>query len=501
MGFPLRSNIFKSGTSEQQNFSRFPLQVAVLYSPEDKDFSPAFKEVFLELDRLTGEYVAFFAVLDPPKDWLEVAQGREWWRSYQASFGATGFSMDNRVLVYEIARLFGVTWPMLPAIVVGTDLWTGEFIVSGTSAYHIKRQLQVLTNVVRTWGRPNLDHVVEALNEIIGFEVEYHPPDADLRFRLNRTYSILDTASSPNGFDRPRYERLIDGEFRAAEFSLRNVPRSPNYPEWQTGVENYAADRIFEDVAGRLVAPATVAAKVLKTLRSDVPEEFLYALDEESLVMAETSLVVGNFLEGVAENALEGLAPFRLRRQNTARYGPRESPSSSMDFAPGAQGAWKALELEINLSVIQAARASRSIRMPQLFALYDSELKERSKSTGRQLNKVETPAGPKDINQKDRLTNRTGRHRFLTLGDAWHVTNSLDQSPSEEFSSVIAMCLGEPLPMRLMDAWEQVYHLRNKASHVQSLHMNEYAIIVRSALSPQVLRPLIRIKQHLSGRR
>ena len=72
---------------------------------------------------------------------------------------------------------------------------------------------------------------------------------------------------------------------------------------------------------------------------------------------------------------------------------------------------------------------------------------------------------------------------------------------SEGFSSVIALCLGEPLPVRLMDAWEQVYHLRNKASHVQSLHMNEYAIIVRSALSPQVLRPLIRIKQHLSGRR
>lgn len=409
--------------------------------------------------------------------------------------------MDDRVLVHEMARLFGVTWPMLPTIVVGTNLWTGEFVVSGTSPYHIKRQLETLTDLARSWGRPNLDHIADALNEIIGFEVEYHSPDSELRFRLSRTYGILETASSPNRFDRPQYERLLDSEFRAAETALRRVQRSRNFPERQIETENYAAERVFEDVAGRLVAPATVAMKVLRTLRRDTTSDVLYMLDEESLVMAETSLTVGNFLEGIANNALEGLAPLRLRRHHTERLSPRESPYSSMDFTPGAQGAWKALELEINLSVIQAARASRSIKMPELFALYDSGLKERGKAIGKPLNKVETPSGAKDINQKDRQTSRTGRHRFLTLGDAWHVTKALSDSPSEMFNSVIRTCLGNPLPARLIVAWEQVYQLRNKASHTQALHMNEYAIVVRSALSPEVLHPLMRIKEQLSGRR
>lgn len=501
MGFPLRSNIFKVGTNEQAYFSRFPIQVAVLFSPKDEDFSQAFKEIFFELDKLTAEYVAFFAVLDPPKDWVEVAQSRDWWRNYQNRLGQLGFSMDDRVLVNEMARLFGVSWHTLPVIVISTDLWTGEYVISGTSPYHIKRQLETLTDLARNWGKPNLDHITNSLNEIIGFDVEYHPPDSELRFRLNRTYSILDTAPNLDRFNRSGYERLLEGELRSIEVALRRVQRSRNYPERRLETENYAAEKIFEDVAGRLVVPATVAEKVFRNLRRDIQSDTLYMLDEESLVMAETSLTIGNFLENIANNNLGNLAPLRLRQREPERFGGGESPYSSMDFAPGAQGAWKALELEINLSVIQAARTSRSIKMPEFFGLYDSELKERCKTTGKPLNRIETPAGAKDINQKDRHTNRTGRHRFLTLGDAWHATKALADSPSEIFNSVIASCLGQPLPSRLFDAWEQVFQLRNKASHTQALRMNEYAIVVRSALSPDVLHPLMKIKKQLSGRR
>src|SRR5690349_18783448 len=106
MGFPLRSNIFKHGTNEQNYFSQFPIQVAVLFSPKDQDFVEAFRNIFLELDRVTGHEVAFFAVLDPPQDWLAEAENRDWWREYRNRIGQIGFSMDDRVLVKEIARLF-----------------------------------------------------------------------------------------------------------------------------------------------------------------------------------------------------------------------------------------------------------------------------------------------------------------------------------------------------------------------------------------------------------
>lgn len=500
MGFPLRSNMFEIGTSAQKYFSRFPIQVAVLYSPKDEDFSETFNEAFLELDRSTGEYVAFFAILDPPKDWLEAARNREWWIDYEFRLGQLGFSMDDRVLVHEMARLLGVTWSMLPAIVVGTDLWTGEFVTSGTSAYSIKRQLRALTNLAQEWGRPNIDHIADALSGIIGFEVEYHPPDSELTVRLNRTYDILDTASGFHNFNRRQYERLLDDELRTTEDALNSLHRSRNNPAQTLEVGVPAAEKVIEDVAGRLVAPATVAGKVLRNLRRESQSDILDMLDEESLIMVQTSLTVGNLLEGIANNSLEGLVQLHLGRRNPEGITETELPYSLLDFAPAAQGAWKALEREVNLSVIQAARASRTVKMPEMFALYDSGLNERSRAMGKSLNKIETPSGAKDINQKDRQTNRTGRHRFLTLGDAWHATKALSDSPYELFNSVITDCLGQTLPTALTDAWEQVYQLRNKASHTKALHMNEYALVLRSTLSPEAMRPLMKLKKQLSGR-
>src|SRR5947209_7042216 len=147
MGIPLRSNIFKDGTYEQRYFSQFPIQVAVLFSPKDQDFVEAFRSIFLALDRLTSDKLAFFAVLDPPQDWLTEAENRQWWQEYKNRVGRIGFSMDDRVLVKEIARLFGVGWGELPQIVVSTNLWTGEYLTSPTSPFHIQRQLETLTNL------------------------------------------------------------------------------------------------------------------------------------------------------------------------------------------------------------------------------------------------------------------------------------------------------------------------------------------------------------------
>ncbi len=91
MGFPLRSNIFKYGTHEQKYFSEYPVQVAVLFSPNDRDFVEAFKSLFLVLDKLTADEVAFFAVLDPPQDWLAEAEHRPWWQEYRNRIGRIRF--------------------------------------------------------------------------------------------------------------------------------------------------------------------------------------------------------------------------------------------------------------------------------------------------------------------------------------------------------------------------------------------------------------------------
>jgi hypothetical protein len=500
MGFPLRSNIFKYGTHEQKYFSKFPVQIAVLFSPNDRDFVDAFKSLFLVLDKLTADEVAFFAVLDPPQDWLEEAKHRPWWQEYQNRIGQSGFSVQDQVLIKEIARLFGVGWGKLPQIVVSTNLWTAEFVTFPTSANHIEEQFKVLTRIVDDWGEPNLDQLAESLSNAFGAETVYHPPDDALRYRFSRVYGVLDSIDSPNRLEQ--YQRFLESDLHQVDETLKRLRRREDFRgqpgsnrELDEPQDSASIEDIIEDAAGRLVAPATVAMRIAHWSRQSREREVADMLEEESLIMAETALTLGDFLESLRNGSLRGISPLQLgtRGRRDARWYPLE-----IDFTPCAQGAWKAFELEINLSIIQAARASIAIKMPEYFTIYDSGFvpHERSRiATGTSRSRPVY----KDINQRDRETRQTGQHRFLPLGDAFNVAQALRET--QEYEAVIFDCLGRSFPSHLYDTWRQVQGIRNKGSHTDPLSYNDYKTIIEDVLSLDTLEPLTQIKRVLSIRR
>lgn len=512
MGFPLRSNIFRSGTREQQYFTHFPIQAAVLFAPGDRDFREAFRQVFLSLDRLTGDEVVFFSVLDPPADWLHEARNRPRWNEYQRAIGESGFSYDDRPLVHEIARLFGVSFSAMPALVVGTDLWSGEFVTAPTSPWLIERQLQTLTDIARRLGRPYIGHLSNALSDLASSAVNYHPPDPALRTRLDQTYSVLDTVT-PNGtLDEYRYARSGDAAWMRAEHALNRMNQSrssagvrrnaadarisPDNDEPPDTPEAPLAEAMLEDIAGGLVPLATVAMRVAKNLTDanlfpgdrleseNVP--FADLLEEESLARIEESLRLGHLYE---TQGVEGQGHPLLR----LRHGRGDSPN--VDFSPCAQGTWKAFEMEINLSVVQAARAARDVAMPALWRLWDAHLPaERSlvvTNVGRNIRR--------DINLQDR-NDRNGGHTLLTLGDAFYVIKTLKSDPMERLNDVFSSCLGQPLPMDLLPAWRTISNIRNDGSHVKPLSRREYEKVLELVLAPSTLGPLLQIKAYLSGR-
>jgi hypothetical protein len=47
MGFPLRANIFQTGSEAQLHFARFPIQVTILFSPSDLDFQDHLRTLFV----------------------------------------------------------------------------------------------------------------------------------------------------------------------------------------------------------------------------------------------------------------------------------------------------------------------------------------------------------------------------------------------------------------------------------------------------------------------
>lgn len=506
MGFPIRTNIFNAGSRAQKYFSRFPIQVAILFNPNDAVFTEYLKAEFANLDRSTGENLAFFAVLDPPSQWLQGHINSQWWQTYKETVGESLFAADDRVLMREVSRLFGIPWHSLPAIVVSTNLWQAEYVICPTSSEHLDIQLDELTKLPDSYGIPNTGHIIATLETICGDQVDHHPPNELTRQQLRTFYNTLNTFSANRELESTDYRNELGRQLDAVERNLdllRRNSRSQQLEELDLLPE--AVDAVIEDAAGSLIAPATVAARVLRDLRTSRnlrdSGDLLSFLDDESSVMIETSIRVGSFLENLAGGELGGLAPLGRRRpqggygQNRATRRPNDSPMFDIDFTPGAQGAWKAFELEVNLSMIQATRAARDIAMPTYFTLHDPALsrEQGTVETGRRGNRPITV----DINQLDWSDRSSGRHRFISLGDALYLVKAMTSSSNEKLDCVIRQAIGSALPNEVIDAWKEIVRIRNLGSHVHRLDRGDYERLLGVALKPSVLRPMLEIKDAL----
>lgn len=488
MGFPVRANIFRTDSAPNHYFRRFPIQVAVLFSPHDETFAPAFRDIFLYLDQLTGERVAFFAVLDPPQDWQAAAANRAWWQEQKARVGELGFSFDERPLVSEIARRFGVEWWEMPVIVVSPNLWAAEYVVAPTSAADIEPQLTALTDLVREWGRPDINPIMELFEDELGTETRFVPANFSKRNAFFDFYDVLGSYDPERQqlHDRSAFEHHVRQAARQA--ATRNSPLAfgrsgEEDPAFQQ--ETVLFDQVASEVAGQLVPVATVAERVYRRLTEPRLEDLLQTLEETSLAMIETSLTVGQFLEAIEKGILPGFP--RLRFDARAR----DRPQRELDFSPGAMGIWKMLELETNHSLIQAGRKACGIRMPDYFMRHDPDCPKEVTivvtGTRRNGDPYKT-----DLNRLDRQ--HRPRHQMVTLGTGWHVVDSLNE-PGSVFDDIVRGILGQELPKIVMDDWTAVRSIRNRASHVAAISFKEYQKVLNMGLNGKFLDPLVQIKQ------
>lgn len=273
MGFPIRTNIFNAGSAAQRYFARFPGQVAILFSPTDTLLTEHLRSRFAELDRSTGEYLAFFAVLDPPEDWLHDRENRDWWDEYQRKLGVSVFTVNNRVLMQEIGRLFGLSWHYFPSLVASPNLWIAEYVSCPTSAQHLDVQLNELAKLADKLGQPNIGHIATTLEAVNGVPVRYHPPNEAVRRRLGEFYDILQTYDPNRGrllerdfrYSLGRQLDVVENHLEALRLSSRSRHGIPD--EESEDANQEATDAVIEDAAGRFIAPASVAAQVIHDLR------------------------------------------------------------------------------------------------------------------------------------------------------------------------------------------------------------------------------------------
>jgi hypothetical protein len=496
MGFPIRANIFSANSAPHNYFRRFPIQVAVLFSPDDETFVPVFRDLFLHLDQLTGDRVAFFAVLDPPQEWREVAKGRSWWREQQGRVAELGFSFDERPLVSEIGRRFSVEWWEMPVIIVSPNLWAAEYVIVPTSADRIEQQLKGLTELVREWGNPDINQTIHFFEDRLKARVRYVPADSSNRRAFYDFYNVLEN------YD-PKRERLIsekrfEGDVaritrqvqarngRSALTFSRSRDRDDNSNDAdELRDDSVIFDQAATELAGQIIPVATVAKRVYKRLAGERYIATVEALDDTSITMVETSLTVGNFLERLLNGSISD--GWRLRTE-----GPQRSfQEGDIDFSPAAMGIWKMLELETNMSLIQAGRCAFGIKMPNYFMLYDPDFPADRAVIRTGVNDNGDPRRA-NLNLSDRAHHP--RNATFTLGAGWHIVAALREQPNKDFERILWDVLGGQLPKIVMDDWRALIRIRNRASHVNPIDFRDYRTVLNIGSNNKFLEPLMRVK-------
>lgn len=456
----IRSNIFKPGTDSQRHFERYKIQVSVVHRPDDFEFNAFLQSIDLHLHRLTGEYVAFFPFIDPSEEWLESIKGSpfsNWW-GYQQQYG---MPFDN-ILTQQVADFFGLNWDDLPSLVISPSLWNGNFVTIKTSVDLIEHQFEVLTGLSYEKDKIEIHDIAQIIAE--RFDEELPIKSSDMRF-LASFYEFLETYNRiENRFDRS-YWKMIVKEFD----SIRSVLADNRNIEQNKAKDEVEIENSINRTRKALVAPASVASRAYGFPSPDLSRFIpgFNGLEADSKLMIETSELVGWYLGFMNQRNNPGL---RLD-----------------DFTPGAQGYWKSLELEINLSLIQAARLARGIEMPEYFTLYKYGIPS-------QITLVTTPRRPHNLNVLDNQASKPGRHKFLMLGDSYYVIQTMLNDSHETLDDLIFRYIGEPLPSRLMEVWALIRDMRNKGSHINPLSETDFHLVRDSFSESAIFQPLARLK-------
>ncbi|MCX7878607.1 MAG: hypothetical protein N2510_08225, partial [Ignavibacteria bacterium] len=121
--------------------SRFKLFGLILHDPKlHSDFHDTLSKSFERLDYLTGEYFLFFAITDPPIDWIEISVKREYFRFLSSRFDS--YSVEDRsITAYTMAQGLGIDFDDLPVIILSHDFKFKEFRVVRTCPKYLEKQM------------------------------------------------------------------------------------------------------------------------------------------------------------------------------------------------------------------------------------------------------------------------------------------------------------------------------------------------------------------------
>ncbi|MBN2287370.1 MAG: hypothetical protein JXI43_13045 [Tissierellales bacterium] len=427
MGMPINSysilNILANGGEQfeveavRRALEHFRCFAFILHDPEkDKDFHKFLSREFDRLDYITGDKLLFFALVDPPEEWLRHGRKRPYYQKLdyfsKQMLNANNYpkTSDPSISAYTLAKTMGIPYRDLPCVVVTTDFNGPFYFWVHTDQQRLSKQLEKLGYEAerQRYSGYNFEKIetglASALAPILsvmvsGDDYQFHNAEKQAKNTIQELYQIFESLKVS-----PEYEEeyLENGEELALFLALSNKS------EFQ---------------------------KIDHVRRNLLPISKNY-IEADSEIMLRTGIRVINLLnETDPEN--------------------QQSNFPQQDYSPGIISLTKFFEREINLSIVHFLRDFREIRLPVYFEKYQPDFK-----------------GDKYIRHANLNKNKKGIWEAPTLGqsrEAFEDTYEKDFIPPEW---TLKEC------ETLQEHWQKIYDKRNPAAHTKLSNHESLNIVI-----------------------
>lgn len=317
---PSLAALFDTSSVEALCFADHTVQALLLVSSAIEPGLAQFADTVRE-QMVHNSGLLFFNGLCPPPFWLQSSRhpGSSWVSRWTPAADGSWLTRDSDLVLNELANTLGLTWSELPALVVTTDLVSGEALCLPTSAERFPGQLRALRELCGT------PRTFDELQPQLG-DAARRPVD---RPRLRDLMRTVDLGLGAWWAERARCE-------------LGRPWRDAVDPELRRRLERYRRD--FAILVEEQLAQAERQLKVVSA------GERSKALEQAGEHLAPLALV-GELLGDYRAICLpRGLAPTARRQLETAlRVADLlESRRSTLDPGVAATCLFGALETELN---------------------------------------------------------------------------------------------------------------------------------------------------------
>lgn len=342
----------------------FNLFAFILHNPEDHpDFDKAISWDFDYLDYLTGDELLFFALVDPPKEWLEHGANRPYYQKLSqqsqqllSSRNAT-ISTNKDITAFSLAHILGIPYEKLPCLVISPDFRSNSFVWLRTCKKHIEEQLKRLGYIAT--GRTGNISTATFRNVINSQGVDLCDGIGSESLERSLAKDLAEIMSFMVANDNSKVQQQVINVINELRNILRNLKE-----DIQETISVNELDR-------------------LEYLDSQLDEYSLRIVYSLAHLNTKKDLDFNNFIDvqnGVLENdsyLMLKTVYTMLNLFNNKSYGEPlaiegmfNSDQQTFDYAPAVMCLAKVFEKEINLSVVHWIRENLGVRLPQYFNKY-----------------------------------------------------------------------------------------------------------------------------------